>query len=123
VEATWAIANALSNGSPEHVEYMVHQNCIRAITHPELFCELDVQTIDAVLEALEHILELGKKKAFELRGNENSLNPYLKYFESGDVHVLESLTNLLTDVQAHQPLAHKLSHIIQTLLDNQRMAV
>jgi hypothetical protein len=54
IEATWAIANALSNGTDEHVRYLVHQGCIDPMV--EVMLEADVSTLEAILEGFDHIL-------------------------------------------------------------------
>jgi hypothetical protein len=54
VEATWAIANALSNGTDEHVRYLVHQGCIEPMA--EVMVDADMSTLEAILEGFDHIL-------------------------------------------------------------------
>lgn len=54
IEATWAIANALSNGTDEHVRYLVHQGCIDPMA--DVMVEADLSTLEAILEGFDHIL-------------------------------------------------------------------
>ena len=62
IEATWAIANALSNGTDEHVRYLVHQGCIDPMA--DVMAEADLSTLEAVLEGFDHILR-GESWAWE----------------------------------------------------------
>ena len=62
VEATWAISNALSNGTDDHIRYLVEQNCVEALCDQLL--KYDVATLEAVLEGFEHVLSVGDVDRF-----------------------------------------------------------
>jgi len=57
-EVTWALANALSNGTDLHISYLIDQGCVRCLC--ELLEHYDIITIEAVLEALENVLKVGE---------------------------------------------------------------
>eukprot|EP00211_Chloroparvula_japonica_P002872 CAMPEP_0119119494 /NCGR_PEP_ID=MMETSP1310-20130426/964_1 /TAXON_ID=464262 /ORGANISM="Genus nov. species nov., Strain RCC2339" /LENGTH=456 /DNA_ID=CAMNT_0007108935 /DNA_START=697 /DNA_END=2064 /DNA_ORIENTATION=- len=81
VEATWAIANALSNGTEEHVRYIVHQGCIAPLA--EVMLEADLTTLEAILEGFEHILKVGEIDQF-FKGPAH-YNAYAQYFETPEM--------------------------------------
>lgn len=84
-EAAWAISNATSGGISKQINYMVKQDCLGPMS--DLLSSSDVRIIRVVLDGLENILEIGKKKA-----TGNFPNKFSKIIESeGGLEKLENL--------------------------------
>lgn len=56
-EAAWAISNATSGGSPEQIQFLVQQGCIRPLC--DLLTVTDPKIVTIALEGLENILKVG----------------------------------------------------------------
>lgn len=84
-EAAWAISNATSGGISKQISYMVQQDCLSPMT--DLLSSSDVRIVRVVLDGLENILEIGKKKE-----TGNVSNIFSKVIENqGGLEKLENL--------------------------------
>lgn len=79
-EAAWAISNATSGGSPPQIDALVQAGAIKPLC--DLLAVNDSKLIGICLEALDHILAVGKAAAEQLP--ELTENPYLKVIEEAD---------------------------------------
>lgn len=84
-EAAWAISNATSGGVPKQISYLVKKDCLNPMI--DLLSSSDSRIVRVVLDGLENILEIGKKKS-----KENNNNIYARFVENGGG--LEKLENL-----------------------------
>lgn len=57
-EVTWALANALSNGTEDQISYLINQGCVMCLC--EQLEHYDIITVEAVIESLENILRAGE---------------------------------------------------------------
>jgi len=79
-EAAWAISNATSGGSPEQIDALVRCGIIKPLC--DLLAVNDSKLIGICLEALDHVLAVGKAACEQLAHlNEN---PYIKLVEEVD---------------------------------------
>jgi hypothetical protein len=78
-EAAWAISNATSGGSPQQIDALVQAGCIKPLC--DLLSVNDSKLIGICLEALDHILAVGKTAEEQMALNEN---PYLRLIEEAD---------------------------------------
>lgn len=86
-EAAWAISNTTSGGSPQQVQYLVQQNCIKPMV--DLLSVNDAKIVVVALEALENILRVGRTLQNEQGMMEN---PFVDPVEQADgLSKLESL--------------------------------
>jgi hypothetical protein len=86
-EAAWALANACSGGTPEHIKYLVDSGLI------EPFCELltsaDPRIILVALEGIENLLKVGERLS-----KQTGINEYvLSIEEHKGVDNIEALQN------------------------------
>jgi hypothetical protein len=79
-EAAWAISNATSGGSPQQIDALVQAGAIKPLC--DLLSVNDSKLIGICLEALDHILAVGKAAAEQLP--EFNENPYLRIVEEAD---------------------------------------
>lgn len=75
-EVTWALANALSNGTDVHITYLIDQGCVQCLC--QLLEHYDIITIEAILEALENILTVGEMLIKASIRRTNIYVPHLK---------------------------------------------
>jgi len=86
-EAAWAISNATSGGTPEQIQYLVMQGCIRPLC--DLLVVADSKIIIVALEGLENILKVGAEEAKEKGSQINKMATYIE--EAEGCKKLESL--------------------------------
>ena len=79
-EAAWAISNATSGGSPQQIDALVQAGAIKPLC--DLLAVNDSKLIGICLEALDHILAVGKAAAEQIPDMPE--NPYLKIIEEVD---------------------------------------
>jgi importin subunit alpha-1 len=79
-EAAWAISNATSGGSPQQIDMLVQMGAIKPLC--DLLAVNDSKLISICLEALDHILAVGK--AAEEQIADLKENPYIKIIEEAD---------------------------------------
>lgn len=106
-EAAWAISNATSGGSPQQIEYLVENGCIKPFV--DLLSINDARTIGVALEALENILKVGKVAQLE-KGLD--VNPFATFVEQADG--LQKLESLQED--PNEQVYQKVIHILQNYL-------
>ncbi|PRP82632.1 hypothetical protein PROFUN_09743 [Planoprotostelium fungivorum] len=91
-EAAWAISNATSGGSPEQIDYLVQQGCIRPLC--DLLVCPDPRIVTVALEGLENILKVGEKEEMIA---EHGNNKYAQAIEEADgldkIEALQKLPN------------------------------
>lgn len=75
-EATWAITNATTGGTPEQIRYLIEQGCIPPMC--DLLTIMDVKIVQVALNGLENILRLGEQDAANIQ---NNVNPYAVLIE------------------------------------------
>jgi hypothetical protein len=78
-EAAWAISNATSGGTPEQIQYLVMQGCIRPLC--DLLVVADSKIIIVALEGLENILKVGMEEAKEKGIPTNKMATYIEEAE------------------------------------------
>jgi importin subunit alpha-1 len=78
-EAAWAISNATSGGTPEQIQYLVMQGCIRPLC--DLLVVADSKIIIVALEGLENILKVGREEAKEMGLPTNKMATYIEEAE------------------------------------------
>ncbi|KAF0920702.1 hypothetical protein E2562_036405 [Oryza meyeriana var. granulata] len=59
-EAAWAISNATSGGTPDQIEYLVSQGCIKPLC--DLLNHKDSKIVSICLDGLDNILSVGEAK-------------------------------------------------------------
>jgi hypothetical protein len=106
-EAAWAISNATSGGSPQQIDALVTAGAIKPLC--DLLAVNDSKLIGICLEALDHILAVGKAAAEQLP--EFNENPYLRAVEEADG---------LTKIEALQHDRHHHRRMIPMVLDHQQ---
>jgi importin subunit alpha-1 len=79
-EAAWAISNATSGGSPAQIDALVQSGAIKPLC--DLLAVNDSKLISICLEALDHILAVGKMALENMP--EVHENPYLRLIEECD---------------------------------------
>jgi len=79
-EAAWAISNATSGGSPQQIDALVQAGAIKPLC--DLLSVNDSKLIGICLEALDHILAVGKAAVEQLPDVPE--NPYLRIIEEVD---------------------------------------
>ena len=79
-EAAWAISNATSGGSPQQIDALVQAGAIKPLC--DLLAVNDSKLIGICLEALDHILAVGKAAVEQLPDVPE--NPYLRIIEEVD---------------------------------------
>ncbi|KAF8772782.1 hypothetical protein HU200_005368 [Digitaria exilis] len=83
-EAAFAIANATDVGTPDQIEYLVSQGCIKAFCGLLRYSETDI--LAACLDGLANILGEGEE--------EDDFNPYAQMIEdAGDFYEIDDLKN------------------------------
>ena len=93
-EAAWAISNATSGGSPAQIDSLVQAGCIKPLC--DLLAVNDSKLIGICLEALDHILAVGKAAEEQLLNVTE--NPYIKIIEEADgLSKIESLQHDTSD--------------------------
>ena len=85
-EAAWAISNASSGASADHIRYLVRQGAIGPLC--DLFSCPDPKIILVALEGIENILKVGQDDAPKL-GGVNKFSEYVE--ECGGLDMLEDL--------------------------------
>ncbi|KAF8661681.1 hypothetical protein HU200_056628 [Digitaria exilis] len=86
-EAAFAIANATDVGTPDQIEYLVSQGCIKAFCGILRYSETDILT--ACLDGLANILGEGEDEE-----EEDDFNPYAQMIEdAGDFYEIDDLKN------------------------------
>ncbi|CAK0905766.1 unnamed protein product [Prorocentrum cordatum] len=78
-EAAWAIRNALSGGSQQHIEHLVARGCTKPMM--DLLSIPDVKITAVALEAVEIILNAGKRMQLTLDLPENPFCTLVEQFE------------------------------------------
>eukprot|EP00009_Paramoeba_aestuarina_P007497 CAMPEP_0201518938 /NCGR_PEP_ID=MMETSP0161_2-20130828/9646_1 /ASSEMBLY_ACC=CAM_ASM_000251 /TAXON_ID=180227 /ORGANISM="Neoparamoeba aestuarina, Strain SoJaBio B1-5/56/2" /LENGTH=459 /DNA_ID=CAMNT_0047916855 /DNA_START=268 /DNA_END=1644 /DNA_ORIENTATION=+ len=119
VEATWAIANALSNGTDEHVRYLVHQGCIDPMA--DVMVDADISTLEAILEGFDHILRVGAEDIYK-RGSSH-YNSFALYFDASPLkekfaEVMEQCTsrpNVVRTIQRIYSMVEEASQKISSM--------
>ena len=87
-EAAWAISNALSKGSHEHVDSLVRCMCIRPMCDM-LVCG-DAKVVSILLEGIDNILKVGAAKV--ALSEQRIDNPYVPIFDECEgIEKLEAL--------------------------------
>jgi len=79
-EAAWALSNATSGGSPQQIDALVQAGAIKPLC--DLLAVNDSKLIGICLEALDHILGVGKAATEQIANIEE--NPYLRLIEECD---------------------------------------
>jgi importin subunit alpha-1 len=79
-EAAWAISNATSGGSPQQIDALVQAGAIKPLC--DLLTVNDSKLIGICLEALDHILAVGKAAVEQIPNIQE--NPYLRLVEECD---------------------------------------
>ena len=102
-EAAWSISNATSGGSPEQIEYLVRQGCIKPLCDL-LICN-DARLVTVALEGIENVLKNG-----DLKKPPNGPNPYAMVVETAEG--LEKLEHLQT--HSNEDVYKKGMHILET---------
>jgi importin subunit alpha-1 len=93
-EAAWAISNATSGGTPQQIDALVQSGCIKPLC--DLLAVNDSKLIGICLEALDHILAVGK--AAEEQIAQLNENPYIRLIEEADgLTKIESLQHDTSD--------------------------
>eukprot|EP01027_Heterolobosea_sp_BB2_P019026 GEZU01026730.1.p1 GENE.GEZU01026730.1~~GEZU01026730.1.p1 ORF type:complete len:133 (+),score=46.54 GEZU01026730.1:320-718(+) len=88
-EAAWAITNATTGGTHNHIKQLVDLGCIKPLV--ELLSSTDPRIISVALEGLENILKAG---SVEAANKGLHTNPYLELLEGlGGEEKIEALTS------------------------------
>jgi HEAT repeat protein len=90
-EAAWALSNATSGGTPQQIDALVQNGVIKSLC--DLLAVNDSKLIGICLEALDHVLAVGKAACEQLSNLKE--NPYLKLVE--EVDGLTKIENLQHD--------------------------
>ena len=77
-EAAWAISNATSGGTPEQIQYLVSQACIRPLC--DLLAVADAKIITVALEGLENILKVGE----QMTARHNGENIFANFIDEAE---------------------------------------
>jgi HEAT repeat protein len=104
-EAAWAISNATSGGTPQQIQYLVMQGCIRPLC--DLLVVADSKIIIVALEGLENILKVGSEEAKECGSQINKMATYIEEAEG---------TKKLEQLQEHEntDVYEKAAKIVET---------
>ena len=85
-EAAWAISNATSGGTPQQIQYLVSQGCIRPLC--DLLAVADAKIITVALEGLENILKVGE----QMTKQHNGENVFANFIDEAEgLEKIESL--------------------------------
>jgi importin subunit alpha-6/7 len=105
-EAAWAISNATSGGTPQQIDAIVQAGAIKPLC--DLLAVNDSKLIGICLEALDHVLAVGKAAAEQIADiNEN---PYLRLVEEADgLSKIEALQHDTSD-----EIYRKAVHLLET---------
>lgn len=91
-EATWAITNATSGGTPEQISYLVALGCTKPLC--DLLTVMDSKIVQVALNGLENILRHGEQ---ESKQNGIGVNPYCARIEEAygldKIEILQSHEN------------------------------
>eukprot|EP00301_Raphidiophrys_heterophryoidea_P008430 c13129_g1_i3.p1 GENE.c13129_g1_i3~~c13129_g1_i3.p1 ORF type:complete len:210 (-),score=53.49 c13129_g1_i3:157-786(-) len=88
-EAAWAVSNAISNGTPAQIQYLVHCGCLRPLCR--FLTVQGIRTFYAALEGVENILRLGDEIRLQ---NHLEVNPYIEQVRLAEgLSKLEALQN------------------------------
>ncbi|KAF4655989.1 Importin alpha subunit (Karyopherin alpha subunit) (Serine-rich RNA polymerase I suppressor protein) [Perkinsus chesapeaki] len=79
-EAAWAVSNATAGGSPEQVDYLVQNGCVKPLC--DLLDVTDSKIVGCCLEAIDNILGVGVLA--QERNPDLTENPYLHLIEEAD---------------------------------------
>ncbi|MES1910541.1 MAG: hypothetical protein MHM6MM_003118, partial [Cercozoa sp. M6MM] len=74
-EATWALCNATSGGTDEHIHFLVQRGMIPPLCNLLIFN--DSKIVQVALDGIENILAAGQRRAAKLGGT----NSYAEYVE------------------------------------------
>ncbi|KAF4674901.1 Importin alpha subunit (Karyopherin alpha subunit) (Serine-rich RNA polymerase I suppressor protein) [Perkinsus olseni] len=79
-EAAWAVSNATAGGTPEQVDYLVQNGCIKPLC--DLLDVTDTKIVGCCLEGIDNILRVGVLA--QERNPDFTENPYLHLIEEAD---------------------------------------
>jgi len=88
-EAAWAISNATSGGSPEQIQYLVQQRCIKPLC--DLLDAKDSKIILVALDGLENILRVGEDERQRKQLSASEISQCVD--EEGGLDKIEQLQN------------------------------
>eukprot|EP00929_Paragymnodinium_shiwhaense_P012816 TRINITY_DN120709_c0_g1_i1.p2 TRINITY_DN120709_c0_g1~~TRINITY_DN120709_c0_g1_i1.p2 ORF type:complete len:538 (+),score=181.48 TRINITY_DN120709_c0_g1_i1:69-1682(+) len=104
-EAAWVISNATSGGSPQQIDYLVRNGCIKPMV--DLMSVQDTKIVGVALEALENILKVGKADQQERGLAENPVCGLIEQAEG-----LAKIEALQED--ANEDIYSKANHILES---------
>ncbi|EER03743.1 importin alpha, putative [Perkinsus marinus ATCC 50983] len=105
-EAAWSVSNATAGGTPEQVDYLVQNGCIKPLC--DLLDVTDTKIVGCCLEGIDNILRVGVLA--QERNPDLAENPYLHLIEEAD-----GMTKI-EDLQADQNdvIYEKAVHILES---------